>query len=55
MLDDAIKKLKAFKKNISEPSFERQVQISDETRQQARFEIGKIIKRLQSVLSTLES
>jgi hypothetical protein len=53
-LDDVVKKLKAFKKVVSEPSFEKQVQVSDETLQQAKFEIGKIIKRLTAIQSKLE-
>jgi hypothetical protein len=53
-LDDVVKKLKAFKKIVSEPSFEKQVQVSDETLQQAKFEIGKIIKRLTAIQSKLE-
>ncbi len=53
-LDDVIKKLKTFRKVVSEPSFERQVQTSDETLQQAKFEIGKIIKRLTAIHTKLE-
>ena len=53
-LDDVVKKLKAFKKVVSEPSFEKQVQVSDETLQQAKFEICKIIKRLTAIQSKLE-
>ena len=49
-----VKKLKAFKKVVSEPSFEKQVQATDETLQQAKFEIGKIIKRLSAIQSKLE-
>ena len=53
-LDDVVKKLKAFKKAVSEPSFEKQVMSSEETVQQARFEIGKIIKRLTAIQTKLE-
>ena len=53
-LDDVIKKLKAFKKTVSAPAFEKQVQASDETVQQARFEINKIIKRLTAIQTKLE-
>lgn len=53
-LDDVIKKLKAFKKAVSTPAFEKQVQISEETAQQARFEINKIIKRLVAIQTKLE-
>jgi hypothetical protein len=53
-LDDVVKKLKAFKKVVSEPSFEKQVMTSDETVQQARFEICKIIKRLTAIQAKLE-
>lgn len=53
-LDDVVKKLKAFKKVVSEPSFEKQVMSSEETVQQARFEIGKIIKRLTAIQAKLE-
>lgn len=53
-LDDVIKKLKAFKKVASEPSFEKQIMSSDETIQQARFEINKIIKRLTAIQAKLE-
>lgn len=53
-LDDVIKKLKAFKKVASEPSFEKQIMSSDETIQQARFEINKIIKRLTTIQAKLE-
>ncbi len=53
-LDDVIKKLKTFRKVVSEPSFEKQVQTSDETLQQAKFEIGKIIKRLTAIHTKLE-
>lgn len=52
-LDDVIKKLKAFKKVVSEPSFEKQVQASDETLQQAKFEIAKIVKRLSTIQTKL--
>ena len=53
-LDDVIKKLKAFKNVVSEQAFEKQVQSSDEIVKQARFEIGKIIKRLTAVQEKLE-
>lgn len=53
-LDDVIKKLKVFKKAVSTPSFEKQVQTSDEIAQQARFEINKIIKRLTAIQAKLE-
>ena len=53
-LDDVIKKLKAFKKVVNEPSFEKQIQASDETIQQAKFEISKIIKRLRDIQSKLD-
>lgn len=52
--DDVIKKLKAFKKLVNETSFDKQVMSSEETMQQARFEIGKIIKRLAAVQAKLE-
>ena len=52
--DDVIKKLKAFKKLVNEASFDKQVMSSEETMQQARFEIGKIIKRLTAVQAKLE-
>ena len=53
-LEDVIKKLKAFKSTVSEPAFEKQLRASDETVQQAKFEIGKIIKRLTSIQAKLE-
>ena len=53
--DDAVKKLKAFKKVVSDSSFEKQLKASDETIQQAKFEIGKIVKRLSNIQKTLES
>ena len=53
-LDDVVKKLKTFKKVVSEPSFEKQVMASDETVQQAKFEIGKIIKRLIAIQARME-
>lgn len=53
-LDDVIKKLKVFRKVVSEPSFEKQIQASDETLQQAKFEIGKIVKRLTAIHTKLE-
>lgn len=53
-LEDVVKKLKTFKKIVSEPSFEKQVQASDETLQQAKFEIGKIVKRLTAIQAKLE-
>ena len=49
-----IKKIKAFKKVVSEPSFEKQVMSSEETVQQARFEIGKIIKRLTATIAIID-
>ena len=53
-LEDVIKKLKAFKSTVSELAFEKQLRASDETVQQAKFEIGKIIKRLTSIQAKLE-
>lgn len=50
---DVVKKLKAFKKFVSEKSFETRVQFSPETKQQAKFEIGKILKRLNGVYEKL--
>lgn len=52
--DDVIKKLKNFKNIVSEQSFEKQVHASDEIIQQAKFEIGKIIKRLAAIQEKLE-
>ena len=46
-LDDVIKKLKQFRKAISDDSFEKQLRSSQETYQAAQFEIDKIIKRLE--------
>ena len=53
-LEDVIKKLKAFKSTVSELAFEKQLRASDETVQQAKFEIVKIIKRLTSIQAKLE-
>lgn len=53
-LDDAIKKLKKFKQCISDDSFEKQLRVSCESVQQAKFEIGKILKRLNMINNNLE-
>ena len=52
-LDDIVKKLKTFRNTVSDPSFEKQLQATDETLQQAKFEIGKIVKRLTAVQAKL--
>lgn len=46
-LDDIVKKLKTFRNVISDDSFEKQINSSADTYQQAQFEIDKIIKRLE--------
>lgn len=46
-LEDVIKKLKQFRKVISDESFEKQLRSSPETYQAAQFEIDKILKRLE--------
>lgn len=48
-LDDAVKRLQTFRKLIQEETFEKQIAVSDETIQQAQFEIKKIVKRLQDI------
>lgn len=53
-LDDVLKRLKAFKNLISEASFEKQVQASEEILQQSKFEIKKILKRLSDIQAKLE-
>lgn len=52
--DDAVKKLKKFRQSVSENSFEKQLNSSPETKNQAAFEINKIVKRLNSILTNLE-
>ena len=52
-LDDVIKKLKSFKNVISDQSFEKQLQVSEEILSQAKFEISKILRRLTAVQAKL--
>ena len=53
-LDDAVKRLKTFRTLINDASFEKQVSASEESIQQAQFEIKKIIKRLEAITHNLE-
>lgn len=53
-LDDAVKKLKAFRELINGDSFLNQIFLSDETRNQAQFEIKKIIRRLENIYKEAE-
>lgn len=52
-LDDAVKKLKKFRKVVSDTTFEKQISASDEAKNQALFEINKIVKRLNSIAAKL--
>ena len=52
-LDDVVKKLKKFKTLINDNSFEKQILSSEDIMSQAKFEIGKIIKRLTKIQSML--
>ena len=53
-LDDVIKKLERFRKEVNESSFEKQIMATPETAQQAKYEIKKIKKTIDSILSKLE-
>ena len=48
-LEDAIKKLTAFRKAINDPGFEKQMTASEETIKQASFEIKRIMSRLKTI------
>lgn len=48
-LDDVVKKLKRFRNDINDESFEKQIMFSIDTSTQAEFEISKIIKRLEKI------
>ena len=48
-LDDAVKKLKTFRSVISADNFEKQIKSSTETYERAKFEMDKIIKRLEKL------
>jgi hypothetical protein len=54
-LDDVVKRLKTFRGVINENSFEKQLYASEETINQAHFEINRIVKRLKTILKELES
>ena len=53
-LDDAVKKLKKFREDIANNSYEKQLRTSEETAQNALFEIKKIIRRLEGIKNNLE-
>ena len=53
-LDDVIKKLERFRKEVNESSFEKQIMATPETAQQAKYEIKKIKKMIDSILAKLE-
>jgi len=48
-LEDVVKKLKNFRTLINDDSFEKQLCASQETLDQAKFELGKILSRLQKI------
>ena len=48
-LDDVVKRLKTFRTLINDDSFEKQIAASPETINNAKFELKRIIKRLQEV------
>lgn len=52
-LDNAIKRLKKFRETINNSAFEKQLMTSEETLNQAKFEVGKIIKRLEGIQKKL--
>ena len=54
-LDDVVKKLKTFRTMVNTSEFEVQLHSSDETKQQASFEIKKIIKRLETIQKKMEN
>lgn len=53
-LDDVVKRLKMFRTAINDTSFEKQLFSSEETLNQAQFEIKKILKRLDAISHKLE-
>ena len=53
-LEDVVKKLKAFRKMISEPTFEKSLKATDETFQNSSFEIKKILKELEKIKQRME-
>lgn len=53
-LDDVVKRLKMFRTAINDASFEKQLFSSEETLNQAQFEIKKILKRLDAISHKLE-
>lgn len=54
-LDDIVKKLKDFRSLVNNSSFEKQITVSEDTIRQSKFEIKKILKRLETIEKKLES
>lgn len=47
--DDVVKKLKSFRQYVNDVSIEKQIKASDETYQQAQFELKRILKRVKDL------
>lgn len=53
-LENIVKKLKSFRDYISDESFEKQLKSSEDTYNQSKFEIDKIMKRLKKIKEKMD-